>query len=83
MTEAPDTDPDDVEIIETADTDPHGYETIETADTVWHVDRSFVTSTWTCIWGRGCLGILADPAPELNQGCCSVGAHLDLSLIHI
>ena len=77
MTEAPATDPANVEIIETADTDPHGYETIETADTVWHVDRSFVTSTWTCIWGRGCLGILADPAPELNQGCCSVGAHLD------
>jgi hypothetical protein len=53
------------------------YEQIETSDTVWLVDRDFITSNWTCIWGRGCLGILAEPAAELNQGCCSVGAHLD------
>ena len=54
-----------------------GYEVIDDGQTVWHVDRGFVTSNWTCIWGRGCLGILEHPAPELNQGCCSVGAHLD------
>lgn len=42
----------------------------------WRVDRSFVSSRWTCIWGSGCLGILDHPAEELRQGCCSVGAEL-------
>lgn len=53
-------------------------ELIEVHDgpTTWLVDRAFVTSNWTCIWGRGCLGILDHPAPELRQGCCSVGAEL-------
>ena len=54
-----------------------GYEVIDDGQTEWLVERSFMTSRWTCIWGRGCLGILERPAPELNQGCCSVGAHLD------
>ncbi len=46
-------------------------------DLTWRFDSSFLTSNWTCIWGRGCLGILSEPAPELGQGCCSVGAELD------
>jgi hypothetical protein len=46
-------------------------------DTTWRFDRSFLTSNWTCIWGRGCQGILPEPAAELGQGCCSVGAELD------
>ena len=50
---------------------------IADGDTTWRFDRSFLTSNWTCIWGRGCLGILPRPAPELGQGCCSVGADLD------
>src|SRR5690349_5429943 len=45
-------------------------------DTIWRFDRAFLTSNWTCIWGRGCLGILDEPAEELGQGCCSVGAEL-------
>lgn len=45
--------------------------------TTWRFDTSFLTSNWTCIWGRGCLGILAEPSPELEQGCCSIGAELD------
>jgi hypothetical protein len=45
--------------------------------TSWRVERSFLTSHWECIWGRGCLGILPTPAPELGQGCCSIGADLD------
>jgi len=53
------------------------FEVIDDGRTVWRIERSFVTSNWTCIWGKGCLGILDRPAPELNQGCCSVGAHLD------
>jgi hypothetical protein len=54
-----------------------GYEVIDDGLTQWHVERAFMRSRWTCIWGRGCLGILDRPAPELNQGCCSVGANLD------
>ena len=43
----------------------------------WRFERAFLQSNWTCIWGRGCLGILDEPAPELQQGCCSIGAELD------
>lgn len=59
------------------ETGAHGFEEIGDGATTWRFDRAFLTSKWSCIWGRGCLGILAEPAPELNQGCCSVGAHLD------
>ncbi|MDH3296527.1 MAG: hypothetical protein OER95_19570 [Acidimicrobiia bacterium] len=44
--------------------------------TVWDVDLDFLASNWTCIWGRGCEGILPVRAAELGQGCCSVGAEL-------
>lgn len=40
-----------------------------------HVDVTFLTSRWDCIFGRGCQGVLDEPAPGLNQGCCSHGAH--------
>ena len=43
----------------------------------WAFDRAFLQSNWTCIWGRGCKGILEIDATELGQGCCSVGAELD------
>lgn len=42
----------------------------------WQFDRGFMASHWECTWGRGCLGILAQPAAHLGQGCCSVGAQL-------
>ncbi len=53
-------------------------ELIEIADGAvdWRFDTAFLQSNWTCIWGRGCLGILDEPAPELQQGCCSIGAEL-------
>jgi len=54
-----------------------GYEEIVDGDTVWRFDTTFLASNWTCIWGRGCLGILPEPAERLNQGCCSIGAELD------
>ncbi|HUI02669.1 MAG TPA: hypothetical protein VLZ77_03950 [Acidimicrobiales bacterium] len=41
----------------------------------WLFDVSFMESRWTCIFGRGCQGVLTGPAPELVQGCCSYGAH--------
>jgi hypothetical protein len=49
---------------------------IDDGATRWRFDTSFLRSHWTCIWGRGCQGILDEPAPELGQGCCSVGAEL-------
>lgn len=41
----------------------------------WVFDVTFLTSNWTCIYGRGCQGVLTGPAPELVHGCCSYGAH--------
>jgi hypothetical protein len=41
----------------------------------WVFDVTFLTSPWTCIFGRGCLGVLTEPAPELMLGCCNYGAH--------
>ena len=51
-------------------------EEIVDGSTVWRFDRAFLSSRWACIWGRGCLGILDEPAEHLAQGCCSVGAEL-------
>lgn len=44
--------------------------------TRWRVDVGFLGSGWRCRWGDGCQGILDEPAPHLQQGCCSVGAEL-------
>ena len=44
-------------------------------DRTWVFDVTFLLSRWTCIFGRGCQGVLTGPAPELVQGCCSYGAH--------
>ena len=41
----------------------------------WVFDVTFLLSSWTCIFGRGCQGVLTGPAPEMVQGCCSYGAH--------
>jgi hypothetical protein len=50
---------------------------ISDGGTTWRFDRTFLNSNWTCIWGRGCQGILPQPEPELGHGCCSIGADLD------
>lgn len=42
---------------------------------IWVFDVTFLLSAWTCIYGRGCQGVLTRPAPELEEGCCSYGAH--------
>jgi hypothetical protein len=49
--------------------DPHEART-------WVFDLTFLTSNWSCIYGHGCPGVLTAPAPELEEGCCSYGAHL-------
>lgn len=41
----------------------------------WLFDVTFLTSSWTCIYGCGCQGVLTERAPEMEQGCCSYGAH--------
>jgi hypothetical protein len=45
------------------------------ADRTWVFDVTFLTSSWRCIFGDGCQGVLTEAAPELEQGCCSYGAH--------
>ena len=42
------------------------------ADKVVKADLTWLTSRWTCIFGRGCKGIY-DTAPD--SGCCTQGAH--------
>jgi hypothetical protein len=41
----------------------------------WVFDATFLLSNWSCIYGNGCRGILTTDATELQQGCCSFGAH--------
>jgi len=41
----------------------------------WQVDVTFLLSSWQCIFGAGCQGVLTEPAEEFVEGCCSYGAH--------
>jgi hypothetical protein len=54
-----------------------GFEEVRDGEVVWRFETDFLRSNWTCIWGRGCAGILPEPTPHLQQGCCSIGAVLD------
>ncbi|MHB8219637.1 MAG: hypothetical protein ACYDHU_04845 [Acidimicrobiales bacterium] len=58
--------------------DAHEWVSFEDPDEerTWVFDVSFLTSGWNCIYGRGCQGVLTEPAPELAHGCCSYGAHM-------
>ncbi|MBU6496043.1 MAG: hypothetical protein KGR42_06490 [Acidobacteria bacterium] len=57
--------------------DAHEWVSFEDPDEqrTWMCDATFLESSYTCIFGRGCQGILSEPTPELSQGCCSYGAH--------
>src|SRR6516165_9920208 len=57
--------------------DLHEYVSFEDPEEerTWVFDVTFLASAWTCIYGHGCQGVLTGPAPELEQGCCSYGAH--------
>ncbi len=46
-------------------------------DRTWVFDLTFLVSNWTCIFGRGCKGVLTEDATELQQGCCSYGARFN------
>ena len=39
---------------------------------VFRCDLTWLTSSWTCIFGSGCRGIYAD---RPDDGCCTLGAH--------
>jgi hypothetical protein len=39
---------------------------------LFRVDLTWLTSNWTCIYGRGCHGIYAE---RPDDGCCTLGAH--------
>jgi hypothetical protein len=58
--------------------DLHEYVAFDAPDEhrTWVFDLTFLTSSWCCLYGRGCPGVLTAPAPEMEQGCCSYGAHL-------
>ena len=42
----------------------------------WVFDATFLRSNYRCIYGAGCQGVLDGPSADLQQGCCSYGAHL-------
>jgi hypothetical protein len=60
-----------------APSDAHEWVSFEDTEEhrTWVFDVTFMASSWTCIFGRGCQGVLTGPAAELVQGCCSYGAH--------
>lgn len=39
---------------------------------IFRCDLTWLTSRWTCIFGRGCQGIYAG---RPDDGCCTLGAH--------
>lgn len=42
----------------------------------WVFDVTFLVSNWQCIFGSGCQGVYSEEATDLEEGCCSHGAHL-------
>jgi hypothetical protein len=57
--------------------DLHEWVSFEDPDEerTWVFDLTYLTSSWRCIYGQGCQGVLTGPAEDLHQGCCSYGAH--------
>jgi hypothetical protein len=41
----------------------------------WVFDATFLRSSYHCIFGASCKGVLDADATEMEQGCCSYGAH--------
>jgi hypothetical protein len=46
-----------------------------TEQRTWVFDATFLRSNYTCIYGAGCKGVLDADATDMEQGCCSYGAH--------
>ena len=60
--------------LETRSTPPLWVEFTDPADSEqrFRCDLTWLTSSWTCIFGNGCPGIYAD---RPDDGCCTLGAH--------
>lgn len=58
-------------------TEPNTYVEVTEGDRLWRFETGFLNSNWTCIWGRGCLGIETERSLESGHGCCSWGAQMD------
>ena len=60
-----------------APADAHEWVSFDDPDEerTWVFDVTFLLSGWECIYGHGCQGVLTGPTPELEEGCCSYGAH--------
>ena len=57
----------------TLDVDADGEPTTGAqAAQVFRCDLTWLTSSWTCIFGRGCAGIYRN---RPDDGCCTLGAH--------
>ena len=70
--------PADSVTVEPADSvDLHEWLSFEdpTEQRTWVFDATFLRSNWSCIFGCGCKGVLDADATDLQQGCCSYGAH--------
>ncbi len=52
--------------------DPGADASQDEPDEVFRCDLTWLTSSWTCIYGSGCQGIYAG---RPNDGCCTLGAH--------
>lgn len=46
-------------------------------DQTWVFDVTFLLTNWSCIYGRGCQGVLTEDATERGEGCCSYGAFVN------
>jgi hypothetical protein len=58
--------------IEFADPDAELDAETGAPEQVIRADLTWLTSSWTCIFGRGCAGIYDD---RPDDGCCTLGAH--------
>ena len=57
------------------DDDVHEWISFDLDGETYTFDVTWLTSSWKCIYGEGCLGIEEEPAPESMFGCCVHGAH--------
>jgi hypothetical protein len=67
--------PEDDDPVEDDDCEDDGSEDDADSDQptqVFRCDLTWLTSSWTCIYGQGCAGIYAD---RPDDGCCTLGAH--------
>jgi hypothetical protein len=55
--------------------DVHEWLSFDHDGDTYTFDVTWLTSSWSCIYGNGCPGIAEAPAPERELGCCTWGAH--------